>query len=131
MRKLKETLRLRFEKGLKHRQIAAACKISAGTVSDILSRFRASALEWGPELTEEQLDNAMYPKVDLTKERPEPDWDYIYRELRRKDVHTTRALLWEEYKRSEPEGFSYSTFCERFGKWVEKVELEWSRSCRH
>ena len=122
MRKLKETLRLRFEKGLKHRQIAAACKISAGTVSDILSRFRASALEWGPELTEEQLDNAMYPKVDLTKERPEPDWDYIYRELRRKDVHTTRALLWEEYKRSEPEGFSYSTFCERFGKWVEKVE---------
>lgn len=122
MRKLKEMLRLKFEKGLKHRQIAAACKISAGTVSDTLSRFRASDLEWSVELTDEQLNGALYPKLDAGVQRPEPDWDYIHRELRRKDVHMTRTLLWEEYKRAEPKGYSYSAFCERFGRWLKKVE---------
>lgn len=122
MRKLKEMLRLRFEKRLKYRQIANACRISASTVSDILSRFRASGLEWSLELTDEQLSDALYPKPDSSEPRPEPDWSYIYRELRRKDVHITRALLWEEYKRAEPKGYSYSAFCERLSKWLEKVE---------
>ena len=122
MRKLKEMLRLRFEKGLKYRQIADACKISASTVSDILSRFRASGLEWSLTLTDEQLSDALYPKLDTSEPRPEPDWSYIHRELRREDVHMTRSLLWEEYKRDEPKGYSYSTFCERFANWLEKVE---------
>ncbi len=122
MRKLKEMLRLRFEKGLKHRQIADACKISASTVSGIFSRFRASGLEWSLALTDEELSNALYPKLDTGEQRPEPDWSYIHRELRREDVHMTRALLWEEYKQCEPRGYSYSTFCERFSRWLERVE---------
>jgi len=73
MRKLKEMLRLRFEKGLKHRQIAAACKISAGTVSDILSRYRASGLEWSLELTDEQLNEALYPKLEAGTQRSVSD----------------------------------------------------------
>ena len=104
MRKLKETLRLKFEKGLKHRQIATACRISAGTVSDIFSRFRASGLKWNEGLTDEQLTEALYPKVNVGEQRPEPDWSYVHRELRRKDLHTTRALLWEEYNLRPPTG---------------------------
>lgn len=122
MRKLKEMLRLRFEKGLTHRQIAAACKVSSSTVSDTFSRFRASGLEWSFELTNEQLNEALYPKLEAGAVRPEPDWDYVHRELRRKDVHMTRALLWEEYKRAEPQGYGYSAFCDQFGKWLQKVE---------
>lgn len=122
MRKLKETLRLKFEKGLKHRQIAAACRISAGTVSDIFSRFRASGLKWNEGLTDEQLTEALYPKVNVGEQRPEPDWSYVHRELRRKDLHMTRALLWEEYKRAEAKGYGYSMFCDLYGKWLEKVE---------
>lgn len=122
MRKLKEIFRLKFEKGLKHRQIATSCRVSAATISEMLGRFRASGLKWSPDLTEEQLNETLYPKLDDGEKRPEPDWDYVYRELRRKDVHMTRALLWEEYKRAEPKGYGYSTFCERFEKWLKSVE---------
>lgn len=35
--------------------------------------------------------------------------DYFLRELRRTGV--TRALLWEEYRQSRPDGYGYSQFC--------------------
>jgi len=122
MRKLKELLRLKYDNRLTHRQIATACKCSAGTVSDICSRFRASGLSWNKELTDTQLNRALYPAIDLSQHRPEPDWVQVHTELRRKDVHLTRALLWEEYKRSEPTGYSYSWFCDKYEDWLSKVE---------
>ena len=122
MRKLKETLRLRLERGLTHRQIAAACRISSGTVSDIMSRFRASGLTWSSSLSDSELEAALYPKIDPKQERPAPVWSDIHREMKRKDVHVTRALLWEEYKRKEPNGYCYSWFCHHLDVWLRKVE---------
>ena len=43
MRKIKEVLRLKFELGLKNRQIARSCSINHGTVSDYISRSRLRA----------------------------------------------------------------------------------------
>ena len=40
MRKTKEVLRLRFELGLGHRQIARSCGIGLGTVHEYLERAR-------------------------------------------------------------------------------------------
>ena len=41
MRKIKEVLRLRFELGLGHRQIARSCSIGHGTVYEYLKRAQA------------------------------------------------------------------------------------------
>ena len=46
MRKVKEVLRLRFELGLDHRQIAGSCRVSRVTVGEYLSRFAAAGLSW-------------------------------------------------------------------------------------
>lgn len=43
MRKIKEVLRLKWDKGLSNRQIAAACGISRPTVSEYLHRFSEGA----------------------------------------------------------------------------------------
>jgi DNA-binding transcriptional regulator LsrR (DeoR family) len=42
MRNVKEVLRLRFELGLDHRQIAGSCRISHITVGKYLAQFAAS-----------------------------------------------------------------------------------------
>jgi len=41
MRKIKEVLRLKWERGLSNRQVAAACGISRPTVSEYLRRKRS------------------------------------------------------------------------------------------
>lgn len=87
-----------------------------------MSRFRASGLTWSLTLEEEQLQLSLYPKTDPIRDRVKPDWAYIHREMKRKDVHVTRALLWEEYKRNEPNGYGYSWFCLHLDNWLKKVE---------
>ena len=51
--------------------------------------------------------------------RSVPDWAMMDRELRRPGV--TRALLWEEYRASAPDGFGYAWFCEHFDAWKGRV----------
>jgi transposase len=124
MRKIREILRERFENGLPHREIATSCRISPSTVGDCLRRFRLSGLTWPLDLSDDELEKLLYctEPTPPDAERPEPDWEYVFRELRRRDVHVTRSLLWEEYVRDNPNAYSYSWFCQRFEEWRAKVE---------
>jgi transposase len=42
-----------------------------------------------------------------------PDWPAIHEELRG-NKHVTLQLLWQEYKQANPEGYSYTRFCELY-----------------
>ena len=46
MRKIKEVLRLKWEKGLSARQIAKSCDIARSTVKDYLDRAEQRGLIW-------------------------------------------------------------------------------------
>lgn len=46
MRKIREVLRLHFECGCQHRQIALACEMSPSTVGDYLGRAKRAGLSW-------------------------------------------------------------------------------------
>ena len=46
MRKIKEGLRLKWERGLSNRQIAAACSVSRPAVSEYLRRATEAGLSW-------------------------------------------------------------------------------------
>ena len=46
MRKIREVLRLHYECGCQHRQIALACEMSPSTVCDYLSRATRAGLSW-------------------------------------------------------------------------------------
>jgi transposase len=47
--------------------------------------------------------------------------EYIRKELTRKSV--TLRLLWLEYRQSNPEGYQYSQFCERYRQWSDKLDV--------
>jgi transposase len=125
MRKIKEILRLRFERRLSHRAIARSIQASPSTVSDCLLRAELAGVGWplDPNLDESALEARLYPHQPPSRHpRVLPDFEHVHRELRRKGV--TLQLLWQEYKQAHPQdGYQYSQFCERYGRFREKVDV--------
>ena len=50
----------------------------------------------------------------------EPDWEYVARELAKKDV--TLAILWAEYNKNHADDrpYQYTWFCVRFRAWQKR-----------
>lgn len=127
MRQIQEILRLRHQANLSIREIAGSCQLPSSTVGDYLKRAESAGLSWPlPEgLTEAQLLQRLLgsgpePKPTPAPAQPLPDWSSIHQELRRQNI--TLQLLWEEYRRNHPEGYSYSRFCELYQAWVEVLD---------
>lgn len=114
MAKIKEVLRLRYEVGLSLRDIAASIHCSLGTISNILQKTQEAGITYPTELTAKELGSIIYPPVEAKpgETKPEPDMEYIQREMSRKGV--TLQLLWEEYKAENPTGLMYTQFCTRY-----------------
>lgn len=125
MRKINEVLRLRFELGHSHRQIARSIGTASSTVAEYLRRFDEAGLVWplAASLSEVELEAKLFPPAPSipSAERAEPDWVALHREMRRPSV--TLMLLWQEYRANHPQGFAYSWFCEHYRAWVGRVDL--------
>jgi len=125
VRKIKEVLRLHFEKGFSTRQIAKSLGIGRSTVHDYLYRAEQGGLDWSlvSELDETSLEHRLYPSAPCAaqEKRQMPSMEYLYQELKKKGV--TLQLLWHEYKETNPEGYQYSRFCYHYQQWVQKLDL--------
>ncbi len=140
MLKAREILRLKYQAGLSLRDIGGACNCGKSTVSELLKRAEAAQITWPIELTDKQLMSALYPPVKRMGSPPEPDLEYIFHEMKKKNV--TLLLLWEEYKEQHPDGIMYTQFCDRYRKFKklnnislrkeheagEEVEVDWAGS---
>ncbi len=124
MRKIRDVLRLHAG-GLSKRRIAAGLNIGRTTVGDYIKRSRRAGLGWPlPDgLGEDDLERLLFPPAPVvsTRVRPAPDWPTVHRELRRAGV--TRALLWEEYRASHPDGYGLSQFCVLYRAWAGKLDV--------
>jgi len=124
MRKMEEILRLKYEMGLTHREIACSCGGSASTVSTYITHAKAVGLSWPlPEgLSGEELEALLYPARQGSSEKqiPQPNWPKVHKEYRRK--HVTLSLLWIEYRQEHPNGYGYSQFCSLYNEWKERLE---------
>ncbi len=138
MLKAREILRLKHEVGLSLREIGQACNCGKSTVSEILSRAEKAGISWPIDLSDKQLMSLLYPPLESKSSPPEPDMEYIFCEMKKKNV--TLMLLWEEYKTNHPDGIMYTQFCERYRifkvnnkismhkehKAGEEVEVDWA-----
>ena len=125
MRTIKEVLRLKWEKQLSNKQIAASCNIARSTIRDYLERARRAGLSWPltPNLDDGCLEALLFSSAPETTagKRGLPAMEYIRKELTRKSV--TLRLLWLEYRQANPDGYQYSQFCERYHQWSNKLDL--------
>ena len=126
MRKIKEVLRLKFELGLGDRQIARSCSINHNTVGDYVRRARATGLDRWPlpaDVDDAAIEVRLFPpRATLGPVRPGPDWPAIHEELRG-NKHVTLQLLWQEYKLANPDGYSYTRFCELHQQWSAQLDV--------
>jgi transposase len=124
MRKIKEVLRLHFEKGLSAREIARSLDVGRGTIQNYLHRAQQVGLSWSlaPEIDEATLERQLFPSLHpvAQEKRQMPPMEYLHQELKKKGV--TLQLLWHEYKEKCPEGYQYSQFCRLYHQWAEKID---------
>lgn len=138
MLKAREILRMKNELGLSLREIGTACNCGKTTVSEVLERATEAKITWPNDLSDKQLISLLYPPVENKTSPPEPEIEYVFREMKKKSV--TLMLLWEEYKEKHPDGIMYTQFCERYRKFKkdnqismhkehkagEEVEVDWA-----
>lgn len=123
MRKIREILRLKWTSKLSNREIAKSCSTARSTVAGCLERASNAALSWPlPEsLDDTALDLLLYPPVVVSEAvRAEPEWALMQKEMRKKNV--TLALLWDEYKASQPDCYQYSQFCKLYREFIGRVD---------
>lgn len=63
------------------------------------------------------------PVIDDDEVRPEPDWEHVARELRKKNV--TLNLLWKEYQKAHADKnpYQYTWFCDQFREWESRKSV--------
>lgn len=123
-------LQLKFDQKLTNRCIALTLKISASTVFEVLSRFKATSLPWSlPEaISHAALEKRIFPaKSASASELVMPDLLHFDTEMRKPGV--TRQLLWMENKAQTGElAMGYSHFCRCYREWKKRVVSPCARS---
>jgi len=117
MEKAKEILRLSLQMGLSQRDVAKGTGCSLGMINMVLSRVKEAGLTDPFSLNDKELGAIIYPQ-SKEQDKPEPDFQYIDREIKKKGV--TLFLLWEEYKVGFPNGYMYTQFCTKYREWRKK-----------
>src|SRR2546421_7068029 len=126
MRKFKEVLRL-HALGLTQRQIARSCSVAQSTVHEYLKAAADAGVSWplSPDWNEQRLEEALSRKPrpsSKVRQAALPDFPAIRKQLQT-HRNLTLQLLWEEYREGNPEGYSYSRFCELYHDWARKLDV--------
>jgi len=128
MRKAREILRLRYEPGLSVREIGRSLGISTGVVQNYLQGAQRAGLGWPlPEgLAEEGLHALLFPPGHeddplSVRQRALPAMAEVHTELK-SGKYVTLQLLWEEYRRDQPGGYSYPQFCRYYRAWAKTTD---------
>lgn len=108
--------------GFSERQIATELGMSRNTIATYVKRFKSCEKSFADllSLSNENLGNLCYnhsveSRKDERYARLAPKLSFILSELNRTGV--TRSLLWEEYRREDPDGYSYQQFCEHINTY--------------
>jgi transposase len=128
MHLIKEVLRLTAA-GLSQRQIAGSLQLSNGVVAKYQAASQRAGLSWPlpAGLDEATLEKRLGAKATNSAagqaqgRRALPDFAAIHAQLKEKGV--TRLLLWEEYRATHPNGYSYTQFCFHYQQWQAHLKL--------
>ncbi len=121
-RSIREIARLHFEFGLSLRDISRSVHIGATTVQEMLVRFGEHGLSWPlpADLGDTELEQMLYPREGELA-RPEPDWSYVHKELRRRGM--TLRLLWAEHREEHPDVLGYTQFSTHYREAVRQLDV--------
>ena len=123
MRKVRKILEFHFDEGRSARAIATHCGLARRSVAQTLERFAASGLSWpeAADMDDVTLEAALYPVRQVRPADEDVDWAEVENDLSGRGV--TLKLLWEEWRKTHPDGMSYVTWTRRFRDWRPCVDV--------
>lgn len=111
-----------MQNGISKRDISRQLSISRNTVDQYANKCLESEKTHQEllDLADEELalivhNNLAFKQKDSRFDYLQKQFSYYKQELTRTGV--TRLLLWEEYIKQQPEGYSYSQFCEHYSQY--------------
>ena len=123
--KIVEMLRL-SGMGMSQRQIAQSAGCGKSTVGELLKLCKDKGVDYtaAKAMSEGELYEAVYPESAARKKAVaaarEPDWSVIHAELV-KHKNLNLQFMWEEYRRENSNGLSYSRFCKHYRDYREAI----------
>ena len=119
MRKTREILRHKWMLGLGYRDVAKSVEVSLGGVWLVVERAKKAGLDWPMvEALDDAALEARVHTIDLGAGRSRPIPDCARIDLERRRVGVTLELLHLEYVEQNPDGYSYTQFCEYYRRWL-------------
>ena len=119
MSKVKQVLRLHVQ-GVSNRKIARDLGLYKGTVNTYVRKIKEHeySIEELLALDEPVLESKLFAGNPAYKQDRFEEFKGMipYWEKELKNPHVTRYLLWEEYRKSHPDGYGYSRFCFHLGQ---------------
>ena len=127
MKQVRDVLQLYSCINLSLRKIQSATGVAKSTSSDYIKRFKESRLsiEQIKILDDDVLRLKLFPEqtsaITVSK-KTIPDMNYIHQEMKlRKKTKVTLQLLWEEYRDSNLDGYSYTQFRFYYRKYKQSL----------
>jgi transposase len=123
MRPISEVLRLAAH-GRSQREISIGTGLAKTTVNRYLGRAEEAGLSWPlpADLDEAALEARLFLAGELRGEpkagRPEPDWEEVHRELKRRAHHVTLQLRMEYREQHRTAGGTRSSACTTGNGWA-------------
>ena len=126
MRQIRKILEHSVEAGLSLRETSILTGVSKTTISEYLARFKACGLTLAQSMKLSDSELLLY--LENKKEETSEEYKELVREFpeylaRLKKKGMTRQILWEDYIRKFPTGYSYSQFCHHFQIWRDSVDV--------
>ena len=102
---IREILRLRDELHLSQRETAKAVGKSRDAVSNVLKMAKAVNITYdiAKDMSDDALKDVIYPNSNPYRDIPEPDMDWIDREMKN-HKNMTMMILHQEYLEKYPDG---------------------------
>ena len=119
-------MRHHFDLKLSNEKIAICVGISKGSVHNILEKFKSQSISYEElmRLSEQQIALLFYPKTKraLGDKSEAPKFEELAQELSKPD--TTVQILFEEYRKKNPEGIGRSSFYNGIKKVTQKLKVD-------
>ncbi len=124
--KITEILRL-YELGFNYRDIANSVGCSKTTVGEIITNCKSHSITYdvAMQMSGDELNLKLHPQSFGRKAiKEEPDWPEVYERLKSNRRINLQYIWEEEYRPSNPDGYSYSHFCAKYRKWQKESGKE-------
>lgn len=118
-----------LSQGVSIKSIVRTCNVSRNTIRTYKRKIKFLGLKYEQILSfsDSEIHSLLQYKHDVNFEERiryqslMNNISYFQSELKR--IGVTRRLLWQEYHAKEPEGYSYSQFCEHLSKYLDRNDL--------